>query len=293
MEIQLPVEGEGNQISVDNVSEEYLRLARHPAYKNSTIVQTSATASRLIVTGSSYLGNVLTSGADSFTRMTKPNPKPVTFSESTQKHIRKINNFSSGAAGLSSRTVNSVGRVAQNFGATLARRKEVEKQKNLDKYNKPGILNKSMIAFSTLADGIEQGARNLMQSGSAAASTMISHRYGPDAGAVAAQLTGGFKNVGLVYIDATGVSRRAILKSVAKGMVVGRMKDGKQVVVGSGDGGGVPPEAARQQENVPTSTGVAQRDPVVRRPSDGTPPPAYGAPGTTSLGGAAMSGAKR
>ena len=31
VEIQLPQEGEGNQIHVTNASEEYLRMSRHPA----------------------------------------------------------------------------------------------------------------------------------------------------------------------------------------------------------------------------------------------------------------------
>ncbi|KAK9357353.1 senescence-associated protein-domain-containing protein [Lipomyces starkeyi] len=234
VEIQLPAEGEGNQISVSNVSDEYLRMTQHPAYKKSTIVQTSATASRLIVTGTSYLANLLTSGADSFTKKSQPNPKPMTFSPETHARIRKISSISHSAADITSKTVAQVSKYAQNFGASLAPGEE-----NAD--YKPGILNRSIIAFSTLADGIEQSARTVLSSGSAAASTVIGHRYGAEAGAVAAHLTGGVKNVGLVYIDATGVSRKAILKSVAKGMVVGRMRDGKQVVVGGGDGGQVIP----------------------------------------------------
>jgi spartin len=292
VEIQLPAEGEGNKISVSNVSEEYLQMARHPAYKNSTLVQKSAMASRLIVTGSSYIGNVLTSGAESFTKKTKPNPKPMTFSETTHARFRKIGTLSQGAAELSAKTVGQVGKVAQNFGASLTRREG--KQKGIDKYGnssdyKPGILNKSLIAFSTLADGIEQGARNVLTSGSVAASTMIAHRYGAEAGAVASNVTGGIKNVGQLYIDASGVSRKAVLKSVAKGMVVGRMRDGKQVVVGTGDGGEVPPSVGGPSQSL-----LGGRDPVARRPSPSpTPPPAYGASGTVSLGGTAISGGKR
>lgn len=265
-------------------------MSRHPAYKSSTIVQTSATASRLLVTGSTYLSNALVTGADSFTKKTKPNPKPMTFSQNTHTRVRKIGDFSHSAADISARTVGQVGKVAQNFGASLARRKENGKSKGVDRSNpspeyKPGMLNKSMIAFSTLADGIEQGARQVLTTGSAAASQMIGHRYGAEAGSVATDLTGGVKNVGLVYIDASGVSRKAVLKSVAKGMVVGRMRDGKQVVVGTGDGGEVPP-------GVPGPG--SSRDPVARRPSPSpTPPPAYGASGTTSLGGSGMSGGKR
>ena len=296
VEVELPAEGEGNAVNVSNVSEEYLRMARHPAFKDSTLVQSSATASRLVVTGSSYLANLLTSGAESFMKKTKPNPKPVTFSETTQARIRRIGNFSHGAADLSSRTVGSVNKYAQNLGASLSRRKENDKQKGFDKNGnpveyKPGTLNKSMIAFSTLADGIEQSARSVLASGASAASTMINHRYGPDAGAVASDLTGGFKNVGLVYIDATGVSRKAVLKSVAKGMVVGRMRDGKQVLVGTGDGGEVPPNAAGPSSRPQPNTGLGGHDPVGGRSSTNpTPPPAYGASGTRSLGGTPMSG---
>lgn len=241
-------------------------------------------ASRLIVTGSTYLSKALANGADAFVQKTKPNPKPVTFTPATQARIRKIHDFSAAAVGVSAKTVGQVNKVAHNFGASMARRKDTGKQKGINRADslnyKPGILNKSMIAFSTIADGVELGARNLLTSGSAAASTMVHHRYGPEAGAVASDLTGGFKNVGLVYIDATGVSRKAIIKSVAKGMVIGRMRDGKQVVVGGGDGGQGP-------------SGLS-RNPTARHPSPvPTPPPAYGAPGTISLGGTPMSGGKQ
>ncbi|KAJ5682717.1 hypothetical protein N7462_005882 [Penicillium macrosclerotiorum] len=291
VEIELPGEGQGNRVTVTNVSEEYLEMSRHPAYKDSTIVQTSATASRLVVATSSALANAISSGAESFIKKTKPTQKPVTFSEVTHQRIRKVGTFSHGAADLSSRTLGQVERVAQNLGASLARKDT--KQKKIDRHHpppdyKPGMLNKSMIAFSTLADGITESARTVLLTGTQAASTMIGHRYGNEAGDVASNLTGGIKNVGLVYIDATGVSRRALLKSVAKGMVVGRMRDGKQVVVGEGDGGQLPGGA----QAGPSSSGA--RDPVVRQTSPNSlPPPAYGASGTTSLGGTPMPGTKR
>lgn len=280
VEIQLPAEGEGNKITVDNVSEEYLQMAQHPAYKDSRLVQQSAEVSRLIVTGSSYLANILTSGADSFTRKTKPNPKPLTFSETTHARMRKIGDLSHSAASFSSKTVKGATGYAQNLGAMLARNKDTSKRTDpsgkVIEHNKPGILNKSLIAFSTIADGIEQGARNVLQTGSLAATTMVEHRYGSEAGSVAKDFARGFTNVGLVYIDATGVNRKAFLKSVAKGMIVGRLRNGKRVLVGSGDGGGVPPDAVR-----PSSSRSPHR----------TPPPVYGTPGT-SLSEPFMAGGK-
>lgn len=201
-------------------------MSRHPAYKDSTLVQNAAVASRLIVMTTGYLADAMTSGAETFTKKTKPNPKPMTFNPTTQARVRKLNSMTEGAVGLSARTVGQVTKVAQNIGATITRRGEHQKKnKAFDKDGryietyKPGLLNKSMMAFSTVADGIDFASRSLLASGSTAATTVVGHRYGDEARKVAGGLAGGVKNVGLVYVDAAGVSRRAIIKSVAKGMV--------------------------------------------------------------------------
>ena len=214
-------------------------MARHPAYKESSLVQNAAAASRLIVTTSSSLGNMMASGADSFTQKTQPNPTPLNFSPSTHERMRKLHSFTTSGASMSSKTVGSVTKYGQNMGAKLTRRGNPT-DKSPGKDYKPGFLNKSMIAFSTIADGIAESGRSLLTQSGAAATTVVQHKYGPEAGSIAGQMAGGMKNVGLVYIDVTGVSRRAVVKSVAKGMVVGRVKGGGDVLVGGGDGGGVP-----------------------------------------------------
>jgi spartin len=222
-------------------------MAMHPAYKNSTLVSKAAMASRLIVTTSGFVSKTLQSQADNFTQKTKPTSNPMTFTPTTHARIRKVHTFTEGAAGLSAKTVGQVTKYAQNIGATLAKRGQAKGQKGIgpdgqpEENYKPGLLNKSMMAFSTIADGIDQAGRNLLSSTSAAATTVVSHKYGPEAGEISKSLGGGFKNVGLVYIDAAGVSRRAIVKSVAKGMVVGKVRGGGDLVVGGGDGGFMAP----------------------------------------------------
>lgn len=188
-------------------------MAKHPAYKDSTLVQNAAVASRLIVTTSGWLANQMTAGADTFTHKTKPNPKPMTFTPTTQARVRKLNSVTQGAVGLSAKTVGQVTKHAQNIGATLARKgDEQKKSKQSAKPYKPGLLNKSMMAFSTIADGVDYASRNLLATGSSAATQVVGHRYGEDAKNVAGDIAGGVKNVGLVYVDATGVSRRAVIK---------------------------------------------------------------------------------
>jgi len=250
--VEVQISADGKRIDVRPVSEDYLAMANHPAYKDSNIVKNAATASRLIVTSSSYIGNMLTSGADSFTQKVKPAAKPMEFTPATHERVRKINSFTHGAVGLSAKTVGQVTKVAQNIGASAARRGERKPQKGFnaqgqpDTSYKPGLLNKSMIAFSTIADGIAQSGKALLEQSGTAATTVVGHRYGAEAGSITSSLAGGVKNVGLVYIDVTGVTRRAVLKSVAKGMVVGKVRGGGQVMVGGGDGGVIPDEDLRR-----------------------------------------------
>ncbi|RDL31983.1 Uncharacterized protein BP5553_09385 [Venustampulla echinocandica] len=242
VEITLPQDGSQN-IGVSPASTEYLEMAMHPAYKGSTLVSKAAMASRLIVTTSGYVSKTLQIHADNFTQKTKPNSKPMTFTPATHSRIRKVHTFTEGAAGLSAKTVGQVGKYAQNLGASLTKRGNEHGSKGIGPDGKPaegykpGLLNKSLMAFSTIADGIDQAGRNLLASSSTAATTVVGHKYGPEAGNISRNIGGGFKNVGLVYIDATGVSRKAIIKSVAKGMVVGKVRGGGDLIVGGGDGG--------------------------------------------------------
>lgn len=248
----MPQDGSHN-IGVATASAEYLEMAMHPAYKNSTIVSKAAAASRLIVTTSGFVTKTLQTQADGFTQKTKPNPEPMTFAPTTHANVRRIHTFTEGAAGISSKTVGQVSKYAQNLGASLSRRGTSSKAhkgigpdgKPVDNY-KPGLLNKSLMAFSTIADGIDQAGRNLLAGTSTAATTVVQHRYGDEAGNISRNIGNGVRNVGLVYIDAAGVSRKAIVKSVAKGMVVGKVRGGGDLIVGGGDGGVFTPPPGQQ-----------------------------------------------
>lgn len=234
MVVALPEDG-SSKINVRPATE-FEERQMHPAYRKSNLVAGATRASQLLITTSDMVTRGLQAGADSFTRSTQP-VKPVTFNPTTHDHIRRINTLSTKAAGLSAATVGTISKYAQNFGANMTRRKDggtrgYDRDGNpIDSY-KPGVLNKSLMAFNTVIDGAEQAGRNLLVGTSSSVTTMVGHRWGSEAGAVANHLGGGVKNVGLVYIDVTGVSRRAIIKSVAKGMVVGNVKGGGQVVVG-------------------------------------------------------------
>ncbi|KAH0542653.1 hypothetical protein FGG08_002976 [Glutinoglossum americanum] len=289
VEIQLPSDSTSNRINVRQVSPQYAQERLHPAYASSSLVTGAVTASRLIVTTSGMIGNALQSGADTFTQKVKPAPKPMTFTPTTHARVRKLHNISQSAAVMSSKTVGQVTKYAQNVGAAVAHRgqrtsKGVKDGKPVEGY-KPGILNKSLIAFSTIADGVDQASRNLLASSSIAATAVVGHRYGEEAREVARGVSGGFKNVGLVYVDATGVSRKAVIKSVAKGMVVGRVKGSGDLVVGGSDGGivtGIPEHWEKKDQARSHTPSDGRRTPGYGEPAGyagPAQPPAYGTPG--------------
>jgi spartin len=286
--VEIVVSPDGKRIDIRPLEEDYLDMARHPAYKDSGLVQNAAAASRLVVTGSSYLSNLMVSGAENFINKTKPNEKPMVFKPVTHERARKINTFTTGVAGYSAKTVGQLTKYAQNAAAGMAGHKKTHaKSVNPDgtpnTNYKPGLLNKSLIAFSTVADGISHSGKQLLTSGGAAASAAVGHKYGAEAGQITTNLAGGVKNVGLVYIDVTGVSRKAIIKSVAKGMVVGKVKDKKgneqTVMVGGGDGGVVDNDLKSQYQYGATSSVAPPHQSSTPTPggqvSFGGPPPSY------------------
>lgn len=265
--VEVQISADGKRIEVRPVSEDYLRMARHPAYQDSSIVQNAATASRLLVTSTSFVGNWFTKGAENFTKSTKPVTKPLEFKPATHDRVRKINTLTTSVASTSNKTIGKLGHHIQNFTAKASGHNKDRPHKGFDEKGnpldkddyKPGMLNKSMIAFSTVMDGIATSGMTLLNTSGAAASTMVGHRWGREAGSIAGELAGGVKNVGLVYIDVTGVSRKAVIKSVAKGMVIGKVRGGGEVVVGGGDGGDLTQEElqrmqAEQKQGIPNGS---------------------------------------
>lgn len=212
-------------------------------YSDSTLVQSAASASRFVVTSSSRIGSLLTNQAEKYSQNSAPTNKPINFSPAARERARKIHGYTSSGAQLSAKTVGSLASYTQNFAAKVAGHGD-RKEKAAN--HKPGLFNKSLIAFTTVMDGIAESGTRLVTDAGTASTIAVNHKYGPQAGELAATVAGGVRNVGLVYVDVTGVSRKAIIKSVAKGMVVGKVKDksGKEqdVIVGSGDGGAIPPE---------------------------------------------------
>ena len=63
----------------------------------------------------------------------------------------------------------------------------------------------------------------------------MKHKYGDQAAEISASLGSTVKNVGLVYVDARGVTRKALIKGAAKGVLFkAKVGNGEEVIIGGG-----------------------------------------------------------
>jgi len=263
--VEISISADGTRVDVRNASESYLLASRDPRYADSALVQNAAKASRLIVASSSKFGNFITSGAEKYTQTTKPANNPVTFSPAAQETARKVHAVTKMGAQFTTKSVEKLAGFTQNMVAslleisddedededdekrdktagTMVRRGEQAQQKKPGKsaLPMPGWVQEGVAALSTVMDGLAVGTKTVFSDTGDAATTAIGHKYGQEAGQMAASLGGGLRNVGLVYVDITGIPRKAVIRSLAKGVVVGRVKDAtgeeRDVVVGDVDG---------------------------------------------------------
>lgn len=162
-----------------------------------------------------------------------------------KEYICCIGIFIGGVVILLVKMVGQIGKVVQNFGVMFGGygKKVIIGYKGygldgklFDIY-KLGILNKSMMVFFIVMDGVEQVGCYLFVLMLDVVIIVVQYKWGFEVGEVSRLIGGGVKNVGLVYIDVMGVLCRVLIKSVVKGMVVGKILKGEFIVVGGGDGG--------------------------------------------------------
>ncbi|KAK4054935.1 hypothetical protein OIV83_000859 [Microbotryomycetes sp. JL201] len=205
-----------------------------PNPTNSGIITAGDWISKGIIIGAEGLARSMEWGADKFVTKSKAADKPIEFSPTAKKRADTANMYTGKAVQVSGKAAAAIGEVAQNIGARIG--KATGLQQSAD--GKPpkglkGAINKSLVAFNTVLDSVETGGKTLLASGSKSTTQVVNHRYGSEAADISRKIGGSVQHVALVYIDARGVSRKALLKSVGKGAFKAKMADGREVVLAS------------------------------------------------------------
>jgi len=116
------------------------------------------------------------------------------------------------------------------------------------------LLNRVLLSTDLLLTTLESSGKHILEHGSTKLSEAVGHKYGKDAGTATLQLGQSATNVGLVYIDARGVGRRALIRRAGKTFV--KAKLGKHDVEIGGGGVGVGANSNASSSNQASGAGT-------------------------------------
>jgi spartin len=200
-------------------------------YRNqSTIIRTAD----MISSGILFTSNAVSKGIDSsvnwYIKKRPTSELPVKFQPTTLERVRRIHTLSNSAVAVSAKATGFLASAAHSLGSGI-RQKLVDDKQRPGK--KPSLLNKSLIAFETIADSLDTSTKQLLYTSSNSATNVVRHKYGDDAAQISHGVGSAVRNVGLVYVDARGVTRKALIKGAAKGMLFkAKVGNGDEVILG-------------------------------------------------------------
>jgi spartin len=198
----------------------------------SSLLQAANLISSGIIYSSTLISKGIHSSVNHYTKRTRTSELPITFQPNTMDRIRKIHHLSNSAAVMSSKATGFLASAAHSLGAGI-RDRFVDEAKPT---KRSSLLNKSLIAFETVAESIDTSAKQLLGTTSDAATTVVRHKYGDQAAEVSHGLGSVVRNIGLVYVDARGVTRKALIKGAAKGVLFkAKIGNGEEVIIGGGE----------------------------------------------------------
>lgn len=93
----------------------------------------------------------------------------------------------------------------------------------------PGRLTtKARIVLSAdlILSTLDNSAKQLLNVGSSSISAIVAHKYGQEVAQSSQSMTGTAKNLGLVYIDMSGMGRKALVRRVGKTYIKTKMSSG-------------------------------------------------------------------
>lgn len=201
-----------------------------PDYRSqSSFIRAADMISSGIMFSSTAISKGIDSSANWYINKSPTSDLPVTFQPATLERVRKIHHLSNSAVVISAKATGLLASAAHSLGSGVRRTLGSEDKPG----KKPSFLNKSLIAFETIADSIDTSTKELLRTTSNAATNVVRHKYGDHAAEISHGLGSSVRNVGLVYVDARGVTRKALIKGAAKGMLFkAKVGNGNEVILG-------------------------------------------------------------
>ncbi|GAA6060402.1 hypothetical protein JCM10212_004655 [Sporobolomyces blumeae] len=197
---------------------------------SSTIIDIGNFVSKGLLIGSNLIAQGLETGAGKFVSSTPATQSPLVFKETTKARFDKGHVWTGKAVQLSGKATGYVGNLASSLGDKIGRSAGIQSTPSgAPPTGVRGLISKSLTAINTVADNLDVAGKTILESGTKSTSQVVHHKYGAEARDLVDSAGGSIKHCALVYIDARGVTRRALLTSVGKSAIKARMADGSQL----------------------------------------------------------------
>lgn len=193
---------------------------------NDKILATGAGISQFLIYASRAMYSGMESTADWWVKNRPANEKPLVFKDTTKRNLQIASKYTGTGAYYTHKAVKNVSGAASSLGQRLMSSKKDPRDPNKG----PGLFSRSLIAFSTVMDGIDESAQTVLQGATSSSTRMIGHSYGKEAENVSAEFGRSLKNCTMIYVDARGISRKAIVRGFGMGAIKGALGKGDVVL---------------------------------------------------------------
>ncbi|GAA5981563.1 hypothetical protein JCM10908_004155 [Rhodotorula pacifica] len=252
-----PTDGSGTITYTVQPASAYYRPLDNP--NNSKIISTANTVSRGLVIGSELLSRQFQRGAGYYITHRPATQSPMQFSETTKGAFEKSSQWTRTATVYSGKAAGAIGNAAAKLGDRIGRKTGVQQEAGgAPPSGWKAALATTLKGLNVVADHLESSSKVVIESGTKSASQVINHSYGNEAAVLADNVGSSVKHVALVYIDARGITRRALVKGVGVGAIKARMADGSQLYLSGNDSELKQIEAAANEEAAAQGQGQGQ-----------------------------------
>lgn len=185
----------------------------------SKIVRGAEYLSKGIIRGSESLTSAMDRRTNNTVSSTPATTSPLVFSNRTKSGFERAHTITGKAANISAWTLGRIAGYASTAGTSVGRKMGITPSTTSEENSSgfKGILSSSVKAAITLADSLDASGKHLMNRSQANSVAYTTHKYGNDAGTAMHHFSGSAKHCGLVFIDAKGMGRTALLKGFGKG----------------------------------------------------------------------------
>eukprot|EP00158_Paraphelidium_tribonemae_P006258 Partr_v1_DN27752_c0_g1_i3_m66963 len=140
---------------------------------------------------------------------------PRVIDPATKKNVSTVKSYATAAKSLTTKAVG----VALGVAGTVGKQLTSRLNQDGDAYY---AISRGVIAWNNISEGLEFGFRVVSETAGHSTVEIVQKKYGDDAAGLAMDITSISGSLVLIYFDARGIGRKAILKAVAKNAVLGK-----------------------------------------------------------------------